>query len=273
MGTETETVSQTYRDAMAILTRGESHRVWSLIVTIFGDLAQAQGQGISGATLSRLVGLMGVKPEAMRVALHRLRKDGWIDSQRAGRGSLHALTPYGRAQSAEASPRIYDRVRTYPKKWHLLIAGTGDQAGRAQLDAYLLTGDFLPIGSQVLLAPGPLPEDLHGVLGVEVDRWRVPGWLRGQVCPPDLMADYASLERDLASVTGLLNDGRGLPLWERTALRLLIVHSWRRLLFRHPDLPVAFFPEDWPGPRCRERFCTLEERLPAPALSEIAVGT
>jgi len=269
MGTDTGNESAIFREAAAHLMRGEGHRVWSLIVTIFGDLAQAPGQGISGAALSRLVGLMGVKPEAMRVALHRLRKDGWIESERAGRGSQHALTPYGRAQSAAASPRIYDRTRVFPETWHLLIAGSGEASGRGQLDSFLMTGDYLPIGQQVLLAPGPLPETPTGLMGVETGRRSVPGWLRDQVCPPAVMAQYAALDRDFASLSGVSDGADDLSLWERTALRLLIVHSWRRLLFRHPDLPEDFFPHGWPGPRCRERFCTLMEVLAAPSVDDI----
>lgn len=263
MGTE----SQTYSNAAAVLTRGESHRVWSLIVTIFGDLARREGEGISGAALSQLVGLMGVKPEAMRVALHRLRKDGWIDSRREGRGSLHALTAFGRQQSAEASPRIYDRHRAFPELWHLLIAGNAEQTGRGRLESVLLTGDYLPVGAQVLVGPGPLPEGLGGLFGVETGRFRVPGWLRGQVCPPELLTQYRDLESALIRVAEILGKGAPLAGMETAALRLLAVHSWRRLLFRHPDLPEAFFPEDWPGPRCRVLFCDLMDRLQPPSLA------
>lgn len=260
MGTE----SQTFTDAAAVLTRGESHRVWSLIVTIFGDLARREGEGISGAALSRLVGLMGVKPEAMRVALFRLRKDGWIDSVREGRGSLHFLTRMGRRLSAEASPRIYDPERRFPTCWHVLISGTGEQTGRSQLESYLLTGDYLPVGAQVVIGPGPLPDELNGLLGVETDRLSVPDWLREQVCPTELMAQYNALERDFRAIVSQLEDAPALALPEAAALRLLIVHSWRRLLFRHPDLPDWFFPDGWRGASCRIVFKTLIEMLPAP---------
>lgn len=265
MGTE----SRTFADAAAVLTGGESHRVWSLIVTIFGDLARREGEGISGAALSRLVGLMGVKPEAMRVALFRLRKDGWIDSIREGRGSLHFLTRMGRRQSAEASPRIYDSQRGFPVRWHILISGSGEQTGRSQLESYLLTGDYLPVGSQVVIGPGTLPDELNGLLGAETERLSVPDWLREQVCPADLMAQYDALERDFRAVLSRLNGTQPLTLVEAAALRLLIVHSWRRILFRHPDLPDWFFPDGWPGQRCRTLFSALVVMLPAPDLSAL----
>ena len=57
-------------------------RVWSLLVTVFGDLAQ-DGSALPGTVLGEIMSRVGIKPEAMRVALHRLRKDGWIESERA----------------------------------------------------------------------------------------------------------------------------------------------------------------------------------------------
>ncbi|MGI3186046.1 PaaX family transcriptional regulator C-terminal domain-containing protein [Nioella aestuarii] len=238
-------------------------------MTIFGDLARREGEGISGAVLTRLVGLMGIKPEATRVALFRLRKDGWIDSVREGRGSLHCLTQLGRRQSAEASPRIYDAERQFPEYWHLLVSGSGEQTGRGQLDSLLLTGDYLPVGAQAVIGPGRLPDDLKGLLGVEADRFFIPGWLHDQICPPELMAQYLALENDLRAVLERLHNAPLVSVEEAAALRLLIVHSWRRLLFRHSDLPDWFFPEGWPGPTCRSQFRTLMDLLPVPELSSL----
>jgi len=59
------------RDA---LNRIGDRRVWSIIVTISGDLAQEPNERISGSLVSRLTNLLDIKPEAARVALHRWRK-------------------------------------------------------------------------------------------------------------------------------------------------------------------------------------------------------
>lgn len=261
--------SQSFENVTDVLIGGESRRVWSLIVTIFGDLARGEGEGISGAVLTRLVGMMGVKPAAMRVALHRLRKDGWIDSMRTGRGSQHVLTPFGRSQSAGASPRIYDRTRQFPALWHLLICGADDVAGRERLDQALLDPGYLPIGAQVAMAPGALPEDSGGLMAVETCRWSVPVWLRDQICPPDLLAQGQALHADFTAIRQILDQPAHLTVLEATVVRLLIVHSWRRLLFRHPDLPAEFFPDTWPGEVCRAMFCDLLQRLPVVSVAEI----
>ena len=76
-------------------------------MTIFGDLAREDNRYISSRTLNRLTAQIGVKPEATRVALHRLRKEDWLESAKFGRESHYRLTDNGRNLSREAAPRIY----------------------------------------------------------------------------------------------------------------------------------------------------------------------
>ena len=68
-----------FRQLVAQLSHDGTPRVWSLIVTIFGDLARESGMSLSGTALSRMTARVDVRAEATRVALHRLRRDGWID--------------------------------------------------------------------------------------------------------------------------------------------------------------------------------------------------
>ena len=51
-------------------------RVWSLVITVFGDCVQHRGGAISTARLGRLLGRIGVEPGALRTALSRLGRDG-----------------------------------------------------------------------------------------------------------------------------------------------------------------------------------------------------
>ena len=71
--------------SVAHISGGDPPRVWSFIVTIFGDLAREDDRYISSRTLNRLTAEIRVKPEATRVALHRLRKEDWLESAKFGR--------------------------------------------------------------------------------------------------------------------------------------------------------------------------------------------
>jgi len=51
------------------------------------------------------------------------------------------------------------------------------------------------------------------------------------------------------------------------ALRVLVVHHWRRLLLRHEDLAMEFFPAGWHGEDCRALVVKLLDRLEKPAFA------
>ncbi|TDK43831.1 PaaX family transcriptional regulator C-terminal domain-containing protein [Antarcticimicrobium luteum] len=250
-----------------ILTDPQNQRVWSIIISLFGDLAQRPGDRLSGSALSRIIMPMGIKPEAIRVALHRLRKDGWIDSARSGRASEHFLTGFGRARSAEVTPRIYTRAPDTPADWHLLIAEDGP--GQSALDEMLLTAEYFSLARNVALGAGAAPETAAELMTFDVRAYAVPDWVRARACPEDLAENCRSLIDALERAATLLPpEGQITPVQTAT-LRMLIVHRWRRVVLRQPDLPAEFFPPDWPGPACRAAVFRLLDRLPRPALDAL----
>ncbi|MGD9863769.1 MAG: PaaX family transcriptional regulator C-terminal domain-containing protein [Pseudodonghicola sp.] len=262
-------IQDSWFDACAqILTDPQNQRVWSIIVSLFGDLAQCSGDRLSGGALSRIIMPTGIKPEAIRVALHRLRKDGWIDSARSGRASEHFLTEFGRARSAEVSPRIYTRMPETPTDWHLLIAEDG--SGQSALDEMLLAEEYFSIARNVALGAGPAPENCEDLLTFDARARVVPGWVKTRACPPELAEACHGLLDALDRATALMPaEPAAITPLQTATLRMLIVHRWRRVVLRQPDLPAAFFPPDWPGPACRAAVFRLLDRLPRPALSTL----
>ena len=246
------------------LTDPQNLRVWSIIVSVFGDLAQGSGDRLSGGALTRIIGPMGIKPEAIRVALHRLRKDGWLQSERTGRESQHFLTGFGRAQSAAVTPRIYTRMPDAAADWHVLIAD--EAAGIQTLDDLLLTENHISIARNVALGAGAVPGNTDDILAFAVTPRAVPDWMKSRVCPPDLCRACRSLLDDLVAAADLLTPMPAPTRLQSATLRTLIVHRWRRVVLRHADLPAAYFPDDWPGPACREQVFRLLDVLPCPPL-------
>ena len=55
--------------------------------------------------------------------------------------------------------------------------------------------------------------------------------------------------------------GMDIPAAEALPLRLLLVHAYRRVALRDPDLPAALLPEDWPGGAARTLAAALYRRL------------
>lgn len=257
--------------AIAALTEGTELRTWSLIVTIFGDMARAPGAEIPGPVLSALTTRIGVKPEAVRVALHRLRKDGWLTSRREGRLSYYLLTDAGRTQSESATARIYAGAPSDPRRWHVVVAGPMTPAARLACDSELGAAGYIAIAPGAWLGAGPRPDEPDPRLFyLEGEPPEPPDWLRDSLMPPALAAAYAKFDANLGTI-GTALAGRVPPsALDRAALRALMVHGWRRLVLRHPDLPDTFFPAGWSGPSARRGVAALLDRLGQPSAAEIA---
>lgn len=248
-----------FAEAIARLQPGQGARVWSLIVTGFGDLAQGPGEELSGAALTGIFTEIGVRPEALRVALHRLRKEGWIETRREGRASFYSLAPLGRAQSQEAGARIYGPAPQMPGCWRILIA---PEPGDAALERAVVEGGALPLGGRAALALGEAgaEPELISLSGADL---ALPDWARARLCPDALLADTAAFAALLAEVDWP-EASEGSPA-QIAALRLLVVHGWRRLVLRHPALPDAFLPEGSQMRPLRQRVHAVLASLPRPA--------
>ncbi len=227
------------------LNAGQPPRVWSLLVTVFGDLAQEEDAEISAALLGEVTERLGVKPEAMRVALHRLRKDGWILSRREGRASLYRLTDQARAETRAASTRIYDITDPPDRAW-IIIAKPGTAP------------DWAANGKQVgpTLFMTPQKVEMPGCMTCPMEM-PPPAWVSERLVEPATVALTGAIEATLASLSK-----ETLAPVEIAALRVAVIHAWRRVVLRVPDLPDAVFPEGWRGPGCRAAVLAFQSRYP-----------
>lgn len=250
--------------SVELLSDPQNQRVWSIIISLFGDMAQQPNDQISGGALTRIISPMGIKPEAIRVALHRLRKDGWIESARSGRTSIHYLTQHGRDQCAAVTPRIYARDPASPKNWHVLIAADGTH--QSALDEALLLPGYIAVNRTTALGCGPKPGTTHDLLVMDATNFSLPDWFKTQLFPAEVSASCATLLKVISSIP---EPKPGLTSVQIASLRTLIVHRWRKIVLQHPDLPTDFYPASWPGDACRDSVFALLDHLPLPNLTEL----
>jgi len=229
-------------------------RVWSLLVTVFGDLAP--DCPLDGPTLSALMDGIGIKPEATRVALHRLRADGWITSQKKGRISEHRLTPKGRRDSEAARPRIYGRPNTKETPAKVILMR---EAGNA-LDPAV----FASIGPRLFMCgqDAVAPSDAMTLATSDI-----PKWLGHQIEPTVLLRSYEALFSVLNQIDSEVT-APSSPL-EIAMLRVMIVHAWRRLVLKHPILPRTAHTPEWREHDCRALITRLLDRFERPALARL----
>ena len=230
-------------DAFRALSSLGEMRVWSLLITIFGDAVLPRGGRVPASALQAVLEQLGIKPEAMRVALHRLVKDGWVIREKSGRQSFYRLDPAGEQEFLTAQKRIYANAPALSDPWRLIVT-QGAAPG------------FIPLAEGVALGMlgTDLPEDALVVTG-SVDA--LPDWVMARLAPEPLPEEYTQLEDALEKAKASLPLDPGLA----AALRILVIHQWRRLLLRHADLPAAFFPEHWRGEACRGLVLDLHASL------------
>lgn len=198
-------------------------RVWSLVITVFGDLVQHRGGVISTARLGAVMSRIGVEPGTLRTALSRLGRDGWVESERAGRTSLYRLSPQGVARFAPATNLIYAGPHDGPvREWSLFVSFDG-------------------VSQHVGLVPaGRVPETADCVVTGSLDQLS-PAY-RSRFLGEEMRTALVSLAADIEALhTAKLN----IPL-DAAAARVLLVHRWRRLVLRHPEPVPDLLPQDAP---------------------------
>lgn len=252
--------TSSFQSAIKELTDDRTPRVWSLLVTVFGELAQDKGARISGLLLRHISERIGIKPEAMRVAIHRLRKDGWIDSQRTGRNSAYFLTEWGRAQSALASPRIYASHPAADEAWLVLT----NPAQQQQIDD--ATGAWM---SANLLVTSQAPGHPDAFVTPLAPDKQLPDWMTSKVCDAQTLQMSHAFSAALVALKSRLDETPNLSSLEIAALRVLLVHSWRRIVLKAPVLPDYVFPKDWCGSTCREKVSALLTQYPKQELGKL----
>ena len=86
----------------------------SLLVTVWGDTIRPRGGEIGAVPLIRLMAPLGVSPRAVRAALSRMTRRGWLRRRRTGRRAFYALTSAGALRLEEGVRRVY---RTAAEPW------------------------------------------------------------------------------------------------------------------------------------------------------------
>jgi len=237
------------QDILRHLNRAPS-RTWSLVITVFGDAIVPRGGAVSLATLTALFRAMGVAEGAVRTAMSRLSADGWLVRDRQGRNSFYRLAPRGEAVFADAAARAYaPHPAGASARLRLVLADTPEARAALQQAGF---GPALP-GLWAAPEGVPLPSAASGAITLLAEaEGDAAARLAAQCWPLRELADsYRHFIAAFAPLAAWMGEGQQLAPDEAMTARVLLVHEYRRAVLRHPPLPRALLPAEWPGDAAR----------------------
>lgn len=242
----------------------------SALFDLYGDHLRSRGGSARVASLVALMAPLGITPPAVRTAVSRMVKQGWLRPVRISGAAGYALTPRAEYRLDNAAARIYRTTANdeWDGRWHLIIPDRPtDRATRERLRSGLAYLGYAPLGDGTWLAARQSPE-LDALLRSE--RITAEGFLAQHQDDDaalirrawDLSAVGRSYRRWLAEANELVRSLPAAPADEEVfAVRSRLVHEWRKFLFTDPGLPRALLPADWPGDEAAAFFDEEASRL------------
>jgi phenylacetic acid degradation operon negative regulatory protein len=244
-------------------------RAKSLIATMFGDSIAPHGGTAWLGGLIALAAPFGVNERSVRTTVFRLTAEGWLVGGQVGRRSHYSLTESGRRRFEAAFRRIYAAaLPAWQGEWCLVVEGPDlPRDRRKALETELGWLGFGRFGSGLLAHPGiddaTVSAALQGlgvtqqVLTLRAGAGAVPfaeplpALVRQAWDLDRLEADYGAFLARFRPVLAAMQ-GRADADPERSfVVRTLLIHEYRRVMLRDPQLPVALLPASWPGAAAR----------------------
>jgi phenylacetic acid degradation operon negative regulatory protein len=226
----------------------------SALFDLYGDYLRPRGGRAPVAALVRLLAPLGFAPPAVRTAVSRMVRQGWLHPMRLVSGPGYQLTPKAARRLDEAAARIY---RTSRGGWDgrfdlILLTGPLPKRDAGRL-AFLGYG---PLSEHCWVAPRPA-EEIDLVLaeaGVGFERFTAShaAGSSGAAAVVGRAWDLAALGRAYETFVADLRPVITAVTVRSTdeqayAARFQLVHAWRSFLFRDPQLPSSLLPPRWAG--------------------------
>ncbi len=248
-------------------------RVWSLIVTLYGDAIVPRGGSLWIGSLIEIMDLFGVDAGHVRTAMSRLSSDGWLSRIKRGRASYYRLSKRGEGTFVAATRRIYfGETHEFDGRLRIVLLGP-DLVDPAAVRRTLAQSDFAALTPTVLFGLDDSAPKLMERKGLILLRVAPDAALRtGAATAWSLEPIGAAYRAFIARFAPLQAALARRPLGNADALvaRTLLIHAYRRIVLRDPGLPAALLPSDWPSGEARNLAAALYRALREPSESYVS---
>jgi phenylacetic acid degradation operon negative regulatory protein len=252
-----------------------------LIVTVYGLYARDAEGWLPVAGLVRLLGELGIGPQAVRSSISRLKRRDALRSVRRCGAAGYSLAPSMAEILGEGDRRIFGHLPARLADGWVQVVFTVPEAQRGkrhELRSRLAGLGFGPMAPGVWVAPGTRADEVRVALARQgltgfVDLFRGQ-YLAGEEFGYPPLAQRVREWWDLAEIearyAAFVADHR--PLARRVARRepspgeafaayVRMLTVWRRLRYLDPGLPLELLPDRWTGVAAAELFDQLDAAL------------
>jgi phenylacetic acid degradation operon negative regulatory protein len=242
-----------------LIAAGQPLAVWSLIVTLYGDAILPRGGSVWLGTLTGAMGLLGIDAGAVRTAMSRLAADDWVVREKQGRNAYYSLSKQAERATKTASAKIYGSAEStdWDGQLHLALIPAGAE-DRPALRASLAAEGFSPI-NPTAFAAFSAPKDAEAIVAAggmvfvaSAAAQSLESLAKGAF---GLEASAQALHRFIATfgpAFAAVRAATSIRPRDALALRILLIHAFRRIVLKAPAVPDALLPADWPGVAARQ---------------------
>ena len=250
----------------------------TLLVTVFGDSIEPHGGEVWVGNLFRLVEPLGINERLVRTSLNRLVGEGFLVSRRHGKRSFYSVTPMARREVRVAERHIYHpRGDLWDGRWTVVVSTSAvAPPARAAVRQHLSRLGFcalnpsahvtpfdrtdairsvlndLGLGPQFAVFRGEVPTgvgledaDLAALLSGDLKGFE-PAWRKflRRFRP---LADAAGADAGAPDAAAVREGAAGLGPQSAFLARTLLIHAYRRIVLKEPELPAGLWPSGWVG--------------------------
>ncbi len=256
-------------------------RPQSMLFTLYGDYIIHRGGEVWVGTLIRIATQFGLSEQAVRSALSRMSRSGWLRVRRVGNRSYYSLTPKSKRLLEEGSRRIFvRRTGAWDGRWRILTYSIPEQRRevRDDLRKQLTWMGFGQLGNGTWISPHALEAEVEAL----VERLRIRDLVE-IFCATHLgFADDRALVRRCWNLEEVnrryaaflarygpryeahreqLARGEEVPASQCFVERFMLIHEYRRFFFLDPELPAELLPEGWLGAAAAQLFQSYHQLL------------
>ena len=230
-------------------------------------------------SLIQLMASFGLSEAAVRQAVSRMSRQGWLVARKEGNRAYYAVTERGRRRIEGLSPRIYGPVVEWDGRWRMLTYSIAEaqRERRDRLRKELTVLGWAPLSASTWISPSDAIEDVREMaeasnllenIDLFIAEYSGPGTDRELLTKCwDLEAiarAYGNFIREYEPRLAQERRENNLTDEEAFVERLWLVHNYRKFTYVDPGLPSTLLPAHWPGTTAaalfREYYAAIDRK-------------